>query len=485
MRHLCRMSVPDRRSSQAGSRPLLNPAVLIAIAIAVAWLWTCWCLFPVRGWNDVRLAPVFGLKLGLPIYAGRGGPASTWMYGPLPLVLLSPATWAANAGQALQIAGGINLVILLGAIGLVCTFWPVPEAASRGVSTRVMAVALTVIILPRSMWQFLQADNTAVAFGLLSSLVLVLTRTPQGRWGAALLAAGGLLCKQTSVGVPFAQVIWLAGIEGRSAARDHVLRLLATGGGWAIALLLWQDPEATWFHLIAIPAALPWTGEPWRLLWNFAPFLALQIGLPVIVWFWLRREHFHRSLALPMLAWLCAWLPGLAGLLKIGGSINNLQSFPLWLPPALVVAGFALGTKIGARQTRLAAATLVLCVFTWRIALAPATPWWPSLQLYREAADLAEARPGQIWYPWHPLVTIFSEHRLYHVEDGLYVRILSGKPPTVDEMKRFLPARLSVIALPRNAQDFGVARSLRPKGGREEDSGLWTLYCWPAPAARN
>jgi len=470
---------PTHSPREPASAWITVSAVLGAAAV---WLWVCWCLFPIRGWNDVRLAPVFGLKLGLPLYPGATGPASTWMYGPLPLLLLWPATWASDALHALLVAGGINLGISLGAIGLVCALWP---AAGTGAVNRLLAFALCVVILPASMWQYLQADNDAVALGLLANLVLVLSPRSAGRWGAALLATAGLLCKQTSVGVPLAQLIWLAATEGRMSARDHALRLLASGAAWAMLfLLLSREPRAIWFNLVLTPGALPWISEPWGRLWDMSPWLAVDIGVPIAAWLWLQRTASRRALALPMLAWLCAWLPGFPALLKIGGTINNLQSFTLWLPPALVIVLAAVEQRAGFRPVRLAAAGFAILLCTWRIALLPVPPWRPPGQLYREAGELARARPGRIWFPWHPLVTVFSEQRLYSVEDGLYVRFLSGRPLTLADARAHLPPGMSAIALPRTSTNFGVALSLRPPEATRNDIGLWTVYSWPAPSTR-
>lgn len=467
------------------ARPGTDLAVFAAVAAAATWLWICWCLFPIRGWNDVRLAPVFGLKLGLPLYAGTAGPVSTWMYGPLPVLLLWPATWAADAGHALLIAGGINLAISLGAIGCVCAFWPVRNMTSPGTATRLLAAALTVALLPRSTWQFLQPDNTAVALGLLANLVLVLARSPSIRWGAALLAMAGMLCKQTSIEVPLAQVIWLALAENRGAARDHALRLVASGAALAGLLFCGHDVRATWIDLVVTPGSLPWTVEPWGRLWDMAPYLAVFAGLPILLWIWLRRTRLDRDLALPTLAWLCAWIPGLPALLKTGGTINNLHGFPLWLAPAMVVAIPAAQKKLGSQKTLMAAAGIAVLICAGRIASVPAPPWRPDLQLYREAGRLAQTYPGQIWFPWHPLVTIFSEHRLYHVEDGMYVRALSGRPLTWADALRHLPPRMSVIALPRNATSWGIALTLGPKDAQQTDFGLWTIHAWPPTTGRH
>ncbi|MDD2762938.1 MAG: hypothetical protein PHE83_03065 [Opitutaceae bacterium] len=457
---------------------------LAAVLVVTIWLWMCWCLFPGRGWNDVRLAPTLGLSLGVPLYPGHSGPVSTWMYGPLPVLLLWPATWARDAGSALMIAGAINLMFSLGAIIVVCAFWQVSEPPQPSPATRATVALLVLAIWPGAAWQYLQADNTAVALGLLANLTLVRSRSSVGYWGAAFLATAGLFCKQTSFGVPVAQMIWLGCTRGWPEARDHVLRLLAGGAVWAALFLGRQDAPAAWFNLVVTPNSLPWTDQLGRRLWDLSPFIAIHLGVPIVTWLWLRPHRLGRDLWLPMVTWACALPTGLAAVLKIGGTLNSLQSFPLWLPPALVVVGtFAEGRK-GVRWflSTLVGVTALLCLS--RILLLPSLVWRPELRLYREAEYLAKVLPGQVWFPWHPLVTVFSEHRLYNVEDGLYVRFVSGRPLTYDEARRDLPPRMSVIALPRSATDWGVALSLAPPGTQRREFGLWNLYTWPPEPAK-
>ena len=68
--------------------------VALALLAATAWLWVSWCSFPQELWNDVRLAPAAAFVRGLPVYPTAGaGTINTWAYGPLPLLLLGPATW--------------------------------------------------------------------------------------------------------------------------------------------------------------------------------------------------------------------------------------------------------------------------------------------------------------------------------------------------------------------------------------------------------
>ena len=95
---------------------------LLAVLAATVWLWVCWCLFPVSVWNDVRLAPAFALARGAPLYPGETSDAvGTWIYGPLPALLLWPATWASSAASALLTAGALNLFFAVGAMSASCS----------------------------------------------------------------------------------------------------------------------------------------------------------------------------------------------------------------------------------------------------------------------------------------------------------------------------------------------------------------------------
>ncbi|HUJ43473.1 MAG TPA: hypothetical protein VLW52_07695 [Opitutaceae bacterium] len=456
-----------------------------AAAAAALWLWMCWCVFPVSVWNDVRLAPAFALARGVPLYSGaNSGAVGTWIYGPLPVLLLWPATLAASAGHALLIAGAVNLLTTVAAIAVVCAAWPVAQGYSLTRSDRFLAMALAIALWPRASWQYLQADNFTVAFGLVGNLLLVRARGPAWRWGAAAFAVAGLACKQTSVGVAIAQIIWLGITLGRAEALRHLGRCLGAGALGALAIGFGLGWNGVWLNLFDLPSRLPWTTEMVRRIVDLAPELTIHLVLPVLVMLLWRRAFWRRDsvLLLPSLAWLCALPPGVASLLKIGGTINSLQSLAYWLPPVLVAA---LAAARSARQLRWAipgAALAGLAICTTRLAATPGHPWRPLTKHYRQAEVLAQSFPDQIWFPWNPLVTIYGENRFYHVEDGLYVRFLAGRPLALAHARAFLPPHMCVIALPRGGTDWGIALQFVPPNARRAEFGLWTLYSWPSEA---
>jgi len=110
------------RSSPLSSAPaLVRPLAWIAAVAALAYLWLGWCAFPASNWNELRLAPTFALVHGVAVYPpADGGPLSTWIYGPVGLLVNLPATLASSATAAVQLAGLINLLTLILPLSVVC-----------------------------------------------------------------------------------------------------------------------------------------------------------------------------------------------------------------------------------------------------------------------------------------------------------------------------------------------------------------------------
>ena len=455
---------------------------LLAALAAAVWLWACWCLFPVSDWNDVRLAPAFALARGAPLYPGEtSGAVGTWIYGPLPALLLWPATWASSAAEALLTAGALNLLLTVGAIAAVCAAWPAPAGRTLRPADRLLAATLAIALWPGATFQYLQADNFAVALGLLGNLLLVRTQSAAGRWGAAAFAVAGLACKQTSLGVVAAQIVWLGAVAGRGEALRHLGRCAGLGLAGGTAIVGAFGWEGIRLNLFILPNALPWTDEPVRRLLDLAPHLSIQLLAPVLILLLCRRAVWAREsrLLLPSLAWLCALPPGLLSLMKIGGTLNSLQGFTLWLPAALL-AGLA-GLRGARRASWLYAGVALLAVTICgaRLARFTSPPWLPRVEHYRQADYLARTFRGEIWFPWNPLVTIYSENGFYHAEDGLYVRFLAGHAITQSHARAYLPPRMCVIALLHGDTGWGIALSLRPANAQRADFGFWTLYSWP------
>jgi hypothetical protein len=403
------------------------------------------------------------------------------MYGPLHLLLLWPATWAQTAYQALLIGGALNAALSVGAIIMVCLAWPTPYPLAR--IWRLTAAALVVLIWPAANWLFLQADSTSVAVGLIANLALVRWPSPRGRWAAALLASATLLGKQTSLAVPLAQLLWIGAREGGRAAGNHALRLVGAGGFWGVLLLAGHDVRDLWFNLIATPGHLPWAADIWQRMPDLAPFLVVHLGLPTFVWLaWRRWDRPAVSTgALPLLTWACSWLLGFAAMLMVGGSINVLQGLHLWLPAGIVITCAVVASRPTLRP-RLGPglAIVALGLSAWRFALEPTLVLRPDPRIYQEAAALAAQHRGHVWFPWHPLVIVFSDQRRYLDEDGLLVRFLAGNPVEMQTALAHLPPKFDTLILRLHAADWGIAEGITPADSQITVQGAWRVRTWAA-----
>jgi hypothetical protein len=189
-------------------------------------------------------------------------------------------------------------------------------------------------------------------------------------------------------------------------------------------------------------------------------------------------------LLLPALTWCCVLPAGVAGILTLGGTLNSLQGLLYFMPPALLAGleTFSPSTR-GRQWAGVVLALAVLAVIGTRDALLPRHAFKPMTASVQQAASLASGLKGQIWFPWNPLITIYSEGRFYEVEDGLYVRFLAGRPRTYEQVRAHLPAHWRVTAMPIKGSDWGIALRLQPGDTRRLDSDMWTLHFWEPPPA--
>jgi hypothetical protein len=457
----------------------------IAITAAVSWLWICYCRFPGSPWNDIRLVPAFMAAAGEPVYSLPGqGILTTWMYGPVPLWLAWPVTLAPDAVSALLVAGALNLGLTVVAIALTCFGWPGAKAES---ADRWLALAATLALWPEPAFRFLQADNPAVAFGLIANLLLITAdkgdRCSWRLWLAAASTAAALGCKQTSLGLPLAQIIWLVFAQGRPAALAHLARGFVAVSLLATAAILQFGFKALWFGVVTLPAGLPWAEDLGGRLRENAPHLVLQLGLPLATLLLLKRTTPSpaSSLGLPILSWLCALPAGLLGLLSSGGSHNSLQAFALFAPAGFVLLGSQLQLSAGRRLT-LATAAIGMTVMM-RILAADDAPLRPDTVNLRIATALQAELPGQVWLPWNPLVSYYAEHRFYHAEDGISVRFITGHPVPLAQARAGMPPHFHAIAVPSPNMQSGPASKLIRNPVSIRRLGQWIIWTWPADSS--
>ncbi|HWA09848.1 MAG TPA: hypothetical protein VG838_10390 [Opitutaceae bacterium] len=453
--------------------------VLLALALAIAWLWRCLCLYPAHGWNEIRIVPAFMLAQGNSPYPGESGPATTWIYGPLPLLLQLPATLARNATQALVVSGLINVLVTVAAVGIAVRSFSRRQPGAGGAAPLVAGL-LCIALWPVTAFEFIQADNAAVAAGLVS-LVCLQDPAPRRRRCAALMCAAAVACKQTLLGLALGECIYLFYREGLGAAVRHAVWIGTVTAVLLAGAALAFGPAALAYDLFVLPSRLPWASSLPRRLAEFWPYLAVHAGIPLAAAVVLGPRIWRKDSPwlLPFCAWAAAWPLDLAALLKTGGSINALHGWLFFLPPAaaLALAGSRSSLPRQLGVPALIAALLMLRLFSFT------PPIWRPLQSHlREGDFLARSLPGEIYFPWHPLLTFFADHRFDHAEDGLFIRRLAGIPVSGPALAAHLPPRFHAVAFLRGEADWGIARELVPASAQPKAFGNWTLYSWDLPA---
>jgi len=445
------------------------------------WLWINFCRFPNSCWNDIRLVPVFMAAMGEAVYNLPGsGVITTWMYGPVPLWFWSPALLGTTPIAALLIAGGVNLGLTLGAIALMCAYWPCPGATR---TLRWTAFIATIAVWTDHAFDYLQADNVAVALALLGNLLLVTNNGPSRDWKVWLAALATVLAlgsKQTMLGVLLAQLIWLRLAYDWRTTLGYLGRTTFCGlimAGIAIAQFGFG---ALWFGIVKTAGDLPMIEDGWERLRPLVPILIVQWGVPLTVLVVLGKKLLASDhvLRLPLLAWLCSLPLSLFGLLTTGGSTNNLYGWQLCAAPLL------LGLLVRVNRIHrpviflLSPSVAVMVVICLRIMLADHAPIRPDTRTVQQAMTIQAALPRQVWLPWNPLVSWFMDRKFYHAEDGMYVRFITGHTITVTQARTHLPEHFHAMAFPSPLMQWGIAAKLAPVDHVTRHIGGWEILFW-------
>ncbi len=458
-------------------------ALLAGAAGALACLWMAWCMFPCFAWNELRLAPAFALRHGINPYPPLdGGPVSTWIYGPVGILVDLPATFATSAAGALQIAGLTTIVMI--AVPLAVVFFGSGEMRARGAWTPWFALTLGILLRTTANFMFQVPDQTAIALGLLSGWCLA--RRPDPTRAAIAVAAGlcvlAIWSKQLAVLLMPAEVAFLLISRHRAGAFRYVGWFAAFGllaAGICVAAFGFDN---LWLNLVAIPGRLPWANFADRLAVRPAA-LAAQVVLPSIALAALwrigkwpdRSRESGRFFQFTVLAYFAMLPLGLAAFFKIGGDTNTIHSWSYLLPGALLLWLASDRATPVASLRLLAAATGALALHASDFAALPAGPLTEHLDV---AAQLTAAYPHAIWFPQNPVVTFYADGRLWHSEDGVRTRNLAGYAPRQAAFRRYLPPNLRAIAYPEN-EDVSLATALLPEFNQRAVLPHWTLLTSP------
>jgi len=466
-----------KRSLEAVWLALAGAAILLR-------LWFAWCAFPASPWNDLRLEPTFMLREGATPYPGiDGGPLTTWIYGPVSLLLFLPATLTSNVVSALMVAGGLNLLVSLIPAVIAVRAWSRPEDPVAS-GDWLWALLLCLTIWPNSSLRFIQADDTVVACGLFAILLLIRAKGPKaGRClaGAALATALAAWSKQTAIVLVIAQAAWLAMEGGPRVAGRYLAFWAMAMAALGMAWMAWFGREALWLNLVQVPAALPYAGNWFDRVKELAPHLVGYVLAPAVLALVAGRRIWRTGSPwnLPMLSWLVLLPGGILAAFKLGGSANSLSGFLFLMPVATIFVVRYLRPRIVASGPMLLA--LVVAGTAAQLASEPSRNLVPAVAHLRRAQYLADQFRGQIYFPWNPMVTYFSDRRFYHVEDGLFVRLLAGHAQTPQTLQAGLPSPWLETARVGQDGGWGIIDQLQPRDAQRSQYGEWTLDLWPEP----
>lgn len=473
------MQLPALSDQAARTFRILALAGLgLALGLFALWAWAAICQYPVIPWNDMRLAPSIAWARGLPVYGtGESGTINTWVYGPLPFLFHLPAALAPTAASALLVAGGLNLALVVVPVVLVCCRWPAAPGGADAPARRYAAVVLALAAWPALFVTTLFSDTLAISLGLCANLVLVRARAGWQFWLAATAASAAVGCKQIALGIPLAQAVWVGLTAGGRAGLIHALRCAGAGAVLLLAAIATFGAAELRFTLFELVRGYGWAASVATRVQATGWTVPVHVGVPILAALlgWRQRHRLGPNLLLPYLAWLCTLPAGIAGLLYSGGWTNSIYSFVLWLP----AAGATLMTLLpdARRQAGLALATAVgaVALLGARLAALPEPTLVPRLAERRQAAAIAARFPGSAWFPLHPLVTLYSDGRYYHDEDGLYVRFLGRKPASPALMQGGLPPAMRVMVFSNDWNDWGIAKLQLPPQTRTTVLQYWTI----------
>lgn len=452
MTHPTNIPAPRPRRTAA---PLFWPGIF-AMAVA-AWIGICLNSYLSNGFNAVRLIPTFmWIHGGNPYPGPNEAPVTTWIYGPVTLLFFAPAVLASNAFGALLTAFFANLAIAVAPI----------VAAIRSLGkddrrlTQTWAFLIAFVLWPANNLVHEQADNVAVLFGVFSMCILS-GRTLPDRRGLWLLAFAGVLAlwsKSTELGPVMGQIILIGLRGGLPAALRQVMRLAVAGGACGIAFIVAFGAEGLLYNVFVIPSRIPWADLGAKAVSPvYLPYVLGYVVLPLCIV--LARWRRFLLTPGPAQAACCFFLLSLpfniAGFATVGGHINSLHGW-VYMIPWLALAAARWRFWLSPALITVALAVQYL-PFSGKSFSMSATQ-----NSLSQAERLAKACPCQIYFPWNPLITFYSEKKFYHADDGLLTRALTGEVLGDRTLYGGLPASFNWIAYPADVRPSYLENMLPP-----------------------
>lgn len=480
----------------------LGVAVLPFLGCTVLWHWVVSIAFSSMAgfWNGARLAPAMGLIYGYGLYyPATEGPISGWIYGPVSALAFLPAVLLGNSGVQILVARCLSLFYYYAPAAWLLLRQDEEGRRGRPDVGSLLLFSAFVLLTTNShalRYSAIEVHADAPALSLAAWAVVVMVRGGGGQnpWTCALslmLAVLAVWAKQLTI--PLLTIVLPAyALATGALKRPFWFFLPGFVGGLAITLVLLAvfDPGNLFFNVVQAPSRHPLRA---KVGVDFLyPLVVLQekhasllfllavggVGRLAAAFDNLGSPDAPERLRLSDGDWIVFLLTGLAelpfsvlGYFGVGGNDNSL-SFSLYflslgtllmLKPLLGPASRLGSVSESKRKPTpwvwylLIGLNLMLATVeneVLGIALVQRKGAWQDSLL---AERFIVAHRGEVYFPWHPQSHLVVEGKLYHAEDGLYDRALSGYPPTADHFFRHIPPRTRLVCYPPNA--MGVTRS--------------------------
>jgi hypothetical protein len=487
----------DRTSWGTLSRARQMVAAASAPALFAVLALAAWCSFQPLGdlWSFIRLMPSVAIIRGYSLYYPEGtGPLLGWSYGPLMPLLQLPAALLPDPIAATLAAGALNQAMLLVPLLMLAWIAMPPGLPARAAGVLILAAlqAVMVHLDPSAYWmKQIQVDTVAMGLALLSFLPLLgadpaAPVSPRRLWIAATLFTGAIFTKQNEVCLLPLLLGFVAVRDGPRPALRMAGAVAAVSGAALLLCVIAFGGNAVYLNMWRVPALHPWSAG-WRGLASIAVRFLEQISgmAAVFLGLWLaslkilprvptRRERLIQApWAMPAAAALLMFPISVAGGVKVGGGDNSNHSlYYLVAAVATLAARLAAqerpAVRIGVPAAAFVAAVAAIGVFL--SASEPRTLEWRGSRLDREYR-FAREHPGQVWFGANPLVTLYTDRKLYHHGYGVYDRTLPGLNPPERQLAEHLPAAMRWSTTP--GDPFWSPSGGRPIRRPEGQFGFW------------
>jgi hypothetical protein len=448
-----------------------------------------------------------GYKLYYPL---EHGPILGMMYTPLAALMYIPAVLAPTPEAAVSIAEILTMVYYFAPAAAVLIGESRRAQVSWGLTALVIAsfglmTELINALVGPAFW--IHADAPAIGFAA-GACAWLHIRRPDSRFvsflGPAALATAAVLSKQVAVPMLAAIPLCALILDGRKACSRAATAVAATtlvAGG---VILCTGDVDTLVLNAVLQPLRQPWYWSPLEAMWQAGSELVQSVAWPMGIiaataFFTRWPDHRalktrDRALKLEGASFAHCDATSTAPPSSLGGENVRCDGPPrmelrwrIWVIVALLMIPSSLLGRVkrggdehafgytvyflavaahlrlvhicsgndGFRpripdEARIVPLQLAVSIAAWlapgiaarlprAIARFPENP-------ERVGFEYAKRHPGEVYFPFHPLISIMSEGRAYHFSDGVTSRELANMHASERHLRAFVPDRLEIVA---------------------------------------